>query len=420
MDCAKIDLNKAFKNTLALVLAGGRGSRLMQLTKNQSKPASPFGGKYRIIDFPLSNCLNSGIRRISVATQYKAHTLIQHIHKAWGFFRGELQEFVEVWPAQQQTDDESWYCGTADAVHQNLNIIQDHDPQYVLILPGDHIYKQDFSRLLAQHIASDADVTVSCIEVPRIEASRFGIADTDADGNIIRFLEKPNDPPALPGDPDTSFASMGIYVFNADFLYEQLGRDHNLETSSHDFGADILPYLVGRCKLVAHRFSDSCVMSKGQTENYWRDVGTLDAYWKANMDLVSVTPALNLYDQDWPIWTYQEHWPAAKFVFDDNDRRGCAIDSLVSSGCIVSGSTIRRSLLFNNVRVNSFCNIEDTVILPNVEIGRGTIIKKALIDDGCRIPGGMMIGVDQKLDAERFHITKNGIVTVTTHMLQNN
>jgi len=420
MECERIDLNRALKNTLALVLAGGRGSRLMHLTESQSKPAVPFAGKFRIIDFPLSNCLNSGIRRIGVATQYKAHTLIQHIQHGWGFLRAELHEFVEIWPAQQQTEDESWYRGTADAVYQNLNIIKGHDPEYVLILAGDHIYKQDYSRLITQHIASDADVTVSCIEVPREEAKGFGVVDADADGNIVGFLEKPAEPPTIPGDPNTSFASMGIYVFNAEFLYEQLCRDQNLETSSHDFGADILPDLVGRCKMMAHRFADSCVMSKGQTEAYWRDVGTLDAYWNANMDLVSVTPALNLYDQDWPIWTYQEHWPAAKFVFDDDDRRGCAIDSLVSSGCIVSGSTIKRSLLFNNVRVNSFCKIEDSVVLPNVEIGRGTTIKKALIDDGCHIPGGMMIGVDQKLDAERFHVTQNGIVTVTKHMLQSN
>jgi len=420
MECKDIDLNKALKNTLAVVLAGGRGSRLIQLTKNQSKPASPFGGKYRIIDFPLSNCLNSGIRRMSVATQYKAHTLIQHIHKAWGFLRAELHEFVEVWPAQQQTEDESWYRGTADATYQNIDIIQDHAPHYVLILAGDHIYKQDFSRMLTQHISSGADVTVSCIEVPHDQASRFGIVDVDDDANITGYVEKPDDPPTIPGHPDTSFANMGIYIFNAEFLYEQLRRDRQQEGSSNDFGKDILPHLVGQCKLVAHHFSDSCQVSKGQTEAYWRDVGTLDAYWQANMDLVSVTPALNLYDQDWPIWTYQEHCPAAKFVFDDDNRRGIAIDSLVSSGCIVSGSVVRRSLLFNNVRVNSFCVIEDSAILPNVEIGRGTIIKKALIDDGCLIPAGMVIGVNPKLDAERFYVTKGGVVTVTKHMLQSN
>ncbi|MCW8836518.1 MAG: glucose-1-phosphate adenylyltransferase [Rhodospirillales bacterium] len=417
MERENIDLNRALKRTLALVLAGGRGSRLMQLTESQSKPAVPFAGKFRIIDFPLSNCINSGIRRVGVATQYKAHTLIQHIQSGWGFFRAELHEFVEVWPAQQQTDDESWYSGTADAVYQNINIIKGHAPEYVLILAGDHVYKQDYSRLITHHIKSGADVTVSCIEVPRTDATGFGVVDADAEGNILGFLEKPDDPPCIPGRPDTSFASMGIYVFNADFLYEQLLRDQQLDGSTHDFGKDIIPYLVGRCKLMAHRFSDSCVISEGQSGAYWRDVGTLDAYWEANLDLTHVTPALDLYDSDWPIWTYQVQRPAAKFVFDEGDRRGTAIDSLVSAGCVVSGGLVRRSLLFSNVRVNSYAEVVDSVILPDCNIGRNARLKKAVLAKNCRIPPGTVIGEDAKEDARRFYRSKGGVTLVTPAML---
>lgn len=418
MECDRIDLNRALKDTLALVLAGGRGSRLMHLTESQSKPAVPFAGKFRIIDFPLSNCLNSGIRRIGVATQYKAHTLIQHIQHGWGFLRAELHEFVEIWPAQQQTEDESWYRGTADAVYQNINIIQGHTPKYVLILAGDHIYKQDYSRLITQHIASEADVTVSCIEVPREEAKGFGVVDADADGNIVGFLEKPDNPPTIPGDPNTSFASMGIYVFNADFLYEQLCRDQELEGSSNDFGNDIIPYLVGRCKLVAHRFSDSFVVSDGQTGPYWRDVGTLDAYWEANLDLTKVTPSLDLYDSAWPIWTYQVQRPAAKFVFDSGDRCGTALCSLVSAGCVVSGGTVKRSLLFSNVRVNSYASVHESVILPDCDIGRHARINKVVMAKNCRIPQGMVIGEDAEEDARRFYRSSGGITLVTPTMLE--
>lgn len=418
MDKADFDLNRALKNTLALVLAGGRGSRLMQLTESQSKPAVPFAGKFRIIDFPLSNCINSGIRRVGVATQYKAHTLIQHIQHGWGFFRAELQEFVEIWPAQQQTDDESWYSGTADAAYQNINIIKGHSPEYVLILAGDHIYKQDYSRLITHHIKSGADVTVSCIEVPREEAREFGVVDADSEDNILGFLEKPAEPPCIPGHPDTSFASMGIYVFNADFLYEQLSRDQKLEDSSHDFGTDIIPYMVGRCKLVAHRYSDSCVTSEGQSEAYWRDVGTLDAYWDANLNLTQVTPALDLYDSAWPIWTYQVQRPAAKFVFDTDDRRGMAIDSLVSAGCVVSGGSVRRSLLFSNVRVNSFAEVEDSVVLPDCDIGRNARIKKVVMAKNCTIPPGMVIGEDPAEDERRFYRSKGGVTLVTPSMLE--
>jgi len=418
MECKRIDLNRALKNTLALVLAGGRGSRLMHLTESQSKPAVPFAGKFRIIDFPLSNCLNSGIRRIGVATQYKAHTLIQHIQHGWGFLRAELQEFVEIWPAQQQTEDETWYRGTADAVYQNINIIKGHAPEYVLILAGDHIYKQDYSRLITHHIASGADVTVSCIEVPREEAKGFGVVDVDADDNIRGFLEKPNDPPTIPGYPDTSFASMGLYVFNAEFLYEQLNRDQKLEGSTNDFGNDIIPYLVGRCKLVAHRFSDSCVVSEGHSGSYWRDVGTLDAYWEANLDLTQVTPALDLYDTHWPIWTYQEHWPAAKFIFNTDERRGMAVDSLVSGGCVVSGGLVDRSLLFSNVRVNSYAEVKQSVILPDCDIGRNARLSKVVMAKNCRIPQGMVIGEDAEEDARRFYRSSGGVTLVTPSMLE--
>lgn len=418
MEEANFDLNKALRNTLALVLAGGRGSRLMHLTENQSKPAVSFAGKFRIIDFPLSNCVNSGIRRIGVATQYKAHTLIQHIQHGWSFLRSELMEFVEIWPAQQQTDEVSWYRGTADAVFQNINVIKGHDPQYVLILAGDHVYKQDYGRLIAQHINRGADVTVSCIEVPRKDAHAFGVVNADADGNILGFLEKPEDPPCIPGQPDKSFASMGIYVFNAEFLYEQLHRDNKLEASSRDFGKDIIPYLVGRCKLMAHRFSDSCVVSIGQSEAYWRDVGTIDAYWAANIDLTTVTPSLDLYDTDWPIWTAQAQRPAAKFVFNKGERRGMAIDSLVSAGCVVSGGMVEGSLLFSNVRVNSYALVKDSVILPGCDIGRHARLHKVVMARNCKIPPGMIIGENAEDDARRFYRSEGGVTLVTPPMLE--
>lgn len=412
------DYNRALKKTMALILAGGRGSRLMQLTESQSKPAVPFGGKFRIIDFPLSNCMNSGIRRVGVATQYKAHTLIKHIQNGWGFLRAELHEFIEIWPAQQQTDDESWYSGTADAVYQNINIIKGHRPEYILVLAGDHIYKQDYSRLITHHVKSGADVTVSCVEVPVEEAKAFGVVDIDADGNILSFVEKPEAPPTIPGRSDMSLASMGIYVFNAEFLYEQLCRDQRLEGSSHDFGKDIVPYLVGRCKLMAHLFSDSCVICGTQTESYWRDVGTLDAYWEANIDLTHVIPSLDLYDNNWPIWTYQVQRPAAKFVFDSPSRRGAAVDSLVSAGCVVSGGIVERSLLFTDVRVNSYATVRDSVILPECDIGRSAYINKVVMAKNCRIPEGMVIGKDAEDDARRFYRSEGGVTLVTPEMLE--
>ena len=403
------------KNTVALILAGGRGSRLKQLTDWRAKPAVPFGGKFRIIDFPLSNCLNSGIRRIGVITQYKAHSMIKHISRGWGFLRGEFNEFVELLPAQQRIEVD-WYKGTADAVFQNMDIIRDYTPDYILILAGDHIYKMDYGEMLAFHSASNADLTIACLEVSIEEATAFGVVTVDQDNRITEFHEKPDQPSGMPGNPDKALVSMGIYIFNAHFLYEQLIRDADERLSSHDFGKDIIPYLVSRYRVVAHQFSDSCVCKPGGL-SYWRDVGTVDAYWEANMELTKVTPDLNLYDKNWPIWTYQEQLPPAKFIFDDDDRRGMAIDSMVSGGCIISGATIRRSLLFSNVRVNSFSEVTDSVILPDTQIGRNVSLNRVVVDKGCKIPDGMSIGFDQEEDAKRFHVTEKGIVLVTPEML---
>lgn len=413
------DLNQLVRSSLTLVLAGGRGTRLGALTDNQSKPATPFGGKFRVVDFPMSNCLNSGIRRIGVVTQYRAHTLIRHIQRAWNFLRGELGEFVELWPAQQQTESATWYLGTADAVYQNLDIIREHAPRYVVILAGDHVYRQDYSQLLASHVDAGYGVTVSCVDVPRELGREFGIVGTDESGRITEFREKPLDPPEIPGQPGRCYASMGIYVFDAAVLYDELVRDAQDSSSTHDFGKDILPRLVGERPVHAHSFRESCVMSEGATEPYWRDVGTLDAYWEANMDLLRVTPALDLYDGRWPIWTYQQQRPAAKFIFDDADRRGHATDSLVSAGCIVSGAAVRRSLLFTDVRINSYGDISDSIVLTGSHIGRHVKLRKVIVGPGCQIPEGMEIGVDRELDARRqFELTETGITVVTKPMLE--
>ncbi|HET6585999.1 MAG TPA: glucose-1-phosphate adenylyltransferase [Nannocystaceae bacterium] len=414
----RTDLNQAIRSTLALVLAGGRGTRLGALTDSQAKPAIPFGGKFRVVDFPMSNCINSGLRRIGVVTQYRAHTLIRHIQRAWNFLRGELGEFVELWPAQQQTADASWYLGTADAIFQNLDIIREHAPKYVLILAGDHVYRQDYSRLIAAHIDSGAGITVSCVEVPSSHGRDFGIVEADADDHIVQFWEKPQQPPEIPNKPGLSYASMGIYVFDAEILFDELVRDARDPSSSHDFGKDILPRIVRERDVYAHPFGQSCVISEGATEPYWRDVGTLDAYWEANMDLLRVTPSLDLYDGRWPIWTYQQQRPAAKFVFDDEDRRGYAVDSMVSAGCIVSGSVVRRSLLSTDVRVNSFCDIEDSIILTATQVGRRARLHKVIVAPGCRIPEGLVIGDDPDLDAKRFERTPAGITLVTAPMLE--
>ncbi|PTR10198.1 glucose-1-phosphate adenylyltransferase [Nitrosospira sp. Nsp5] len=403
------------RNSIALILAGGRGSRLRQLTDWRAKPAVPFGGKFRIIDFPLSNCVNSGIRRIGVATQYKAQSLISHIQHGWGFLDGRFKEFVELLPAQQRIE-ETWYQGTADAVYQNIDILRRHDPQYVLILGGDHVYKMDYSKLLADHVEKAADMTVSCIAIPAAEAGSFGVMSVNDDWRVTSFAEKSADPAHIPGQPGQVLASMGIYVFNASFLFEQLIHDHDERRSSHDFGKDLIPYLVPRHRVFAHRFFDSCVnMASGVP--YWRDVGTIDAYWEANLDLTHVTPDLNLYDEDWPIWTHQEQLPPAKFVFDDDDRRGQALDSMVSGGCIISGSTVRRSLLFSNVQVRSYSSIEDSVILPNVDIGRNVSLRRVIVDKNCMIPPGLMAGFDPVEDRKRFHVTENGVTLITPEML---
>lgn len=411
-------LNSTRKDTLALILAGGRGSRLKQLTDNQSKPAVPFGGKFRIIDFPLSNCINSGIRRIGVLTQYRAHTLIKHLQRGWSFLQPELNEFVEIWPAQQQTSGETWYQGTADAVFQNIEVILEHNPKYILILAGDHIYKQDYSKMLADHIDSDAQASVACIDVPIQSAKEFGVVGVDDQDNIINFVEKPIDPPSIPGRPDRAFASMGIYIFNADFLIDLLRKDAEDSNSSHDFGKDILPSLVGKAKLHAHRFNKSCVYNK-EDEPYWRDVGTLDAYWSANIDLTYVVPDLDLYDSSWPIWTFQEQLPAAKFVFESELRTGMALRSLVSSGCIISGSLIKGSLLFTNVLVHSFALVEDSVVLPNCVIHRNARVHKAILSAGCVVPRGLVVGEDPEFDKKYFYHTENGITLVTPQMIQN-
>jgi len=412
------ELRQAPRHAIALVLAGGRGSRLKQLTDRRAKPAVHFGGKFRIIDFALSNCINSGFRRISVLTQYKSHSLLRHLQRGWNYLRGEIGEFVDLLPAQQRIDEQSWYQGTADAVYQNLDILRGHRAEWVLILAGDHIYKMDYAAMLAAHIEQGADVTVGCIEVPRQQATGFGVMHVDDSNRVVSFLEKPKDPPAMPGRPDMALASMGIYIFNAEFLYDQLERDAADPASERDFGKDLIPHLVPRAKVMAHHFSDSCVYNQAPgSEPYWRDVGTVDAYWEANLDLCKVSPALDLYDRNWPIFTYQEQLPPAKFVFDDDDRRGAAIDSMVSAGCIISGSTIRRSLLFNKVRVHSYSRLTDAVILPEVEVSRNARLSKVVVDRGCRIPPNLVVGEDPEEDARRFHRTESGVVLITRDML---
>ena len=413
MHTAKRFVSRLTRQTLALVLAGGRGSRLHDLTKWRAKPAVPFGGKFRIIDFPLSNCINSGIGQVGVVTQYKSHSLIRHIQRGWGFLRGELDEFVELLPAQQRIET-SWYEGTADAVLQNLDIIRSHMPEYVLILAGDHIYKMDYGTMLAAHVENDADITVGCIEVPLEEATAFGVMSVDEEFRITEFVEKPESPRPMPGHPGKALASMGIYVFSTQVLFDELTRDQQMSSdSSHDFGKDIIPSVIKRLRVVAFPFQDP-VQNKPA---YWRDVGTVDALWQANLELIGISPELNLYDSDWPIWTYQEQLPPAKFIFDDENRRGMAVDSMVAGGCIVSGALVRHSLLFSQVRVHSYSEISDSVIYPDVEIGRHCHIRNALIDRGCRIPDGSRIGFDDAEDRKRFHVSPKGIVLITPEML---
>jgi len=405
-------VSRLTRETLALILAGGAGTRLKGLTRWRSKPAVPFGGKFRIIDFPLSNCINSGIRRIGILTQYKAHSLIRHIQLGWSFLRGELGEFIELLPAQQRLG-EHWYAGTADALYQNLDIIRLHSPEYVLILAGDHIYQMDYGPMLAAHVENNADLTIGCFEVPVEEAKSFGVMQVDDQWCVTDFVEKPQNPTTVPGDDASSLASMGIYIFSTEFLFDMLIRDAENSESARDFGKDIIPSAIRESRVYAYPFRDPYTDEK----DYWRDVGTVDAYWAANMELIGVTPELNLYNNDWPIWTYQEQLPPAKFVFDDDNRRGMAVDSMVSGGCIISGALVRHSLLFSNVEVSSHSEVKDSVILPNVKVGENCHIKKAVIDKGCNIQDGTLIGVDPVADAERFHVTEKGVVLVTPEML---
>ena len=406
-------VSRLTRNTLAMIMAGGRGSRLKDLTRWRAKPAVPFGGKFRIIDFVLSNCVNSGIRQIGLLTQYKSHSLIQHVQKGWNFMRGEFGEFVELLPAQQRIE-EQWYAGTADAIYQNIDIIRNHAPDYVLILAGDHIYKMDYGPMIAAHVDTKADITVGCIEVPLEKASEFGVMSVDTNWKIDSFAEKPKRPEPSPNNPTMAMASMGIYVFDAKFLYELLIEDADNVESAHDFGKDVVPKLVENYQAYAYPFRD---VQNNNSSAYWRDVGTVDAFWQANLELIGITPELNLYDEDWPIWTYQEQLPPAKFIFDDEDRRGMAVDSMVSGGCLISGSVVRHSLLFSNVHVNSYSEVEDSVVLPDVEIGRNCKIKRTIIDRGCKIPDEMEIGIDLAKDRDRFFVSPGGVVLVIPEML---
>ena len=378
-----------------------------------------FGGKFRIIDFALSNCINSGMRRIGVITQYKSHSLLRHLQRGWSFMRNEMNEFVDLLPAQQRVDEEHWYRGTADAIYQNLDIIRNSTPpEYVVVLAGDHIYKMDYSVMLADHVKNGRGVTVGCIEVPRMEAVGFGVMAIDGQRNITEFLEKPADPPAMPGNPEVALASMGIYIFTAEYLYRLLEDDAADANSEHDFGKNLIPRAVSEQQAVAHPFSMSAIANPPYSRAYWRDVGTVDAYWAANLDLASVSPELNMYDKDWPIWTYQEQLAPAKFVHNEAGRRGSAVNSLVSGGCIVSGAEVTNSVLFSNVLVRSHSVIEDSVVLPDVQINRNCRIKRAVIDRRCKLPDGLVIGEDPVLDAQRFHRTENGVVLVTRGMLK--
>lgn len=404
------------RDAMAYVLAGGRGSRLKELTDIRAKPAVYFGGKTRIIDFALSNALNSGIRRMGVATQYKAHSLIRHLQRGWGFLRTERNESFDILPASQRTSD-SWYEGTADAVFQNIDIIEDYAPLYMVILAGDHIYKMDYEIMLQQHVNSGADVTVGCLEVPRSEASGFGVMHVDETDRITDFVEKPSDPPAIPGQPDMALASMGIYVFTTSFLMEELRRDAETPGSNRDFGGDIIPHIVKHGHAQAHRFSQSCVRSSSEATSYWKDVGTVDAYWQANVDLTTTVPELDLYDRDWPIWTYAETLPPAKFVHNEEGRRGYAVQSLVAGDCIISGTEMSNSLCFTGVRTSSFSRLDQAVILPGCEIGRHAKLTKVVLDRGVRIPDGMIVGEDAELDARRFRRTDSGVVLITQKMI---
>jgi len=410
-------LIKESKDTVVVILAGGRGSRLKDLTSSQAKPAIDFGGKYRIVDFAVSNCIHSGFRRICLMTQYQSHGLLRHMQRSW-HLNGEVGEFIDLIPAHQREDGSRWYQGTADAVHQNADILKSYGAKNILVLAGDHVYKMDYSLMLADHVETDADVTVSCIEVPRREASRFGVVHVNEQNRIIDFLEKPDDPPGMPDKPDRALASMGIYIFKAGFLRKELARDAEDQNSSHDFGTDLLPSLISRCNVMAHFFTSSCVRSHPDSSPYWRDVGTVDSYWESNLDLTRPLPELDLYDINWPIFTYPEQLPPAKFSFDSRNDPGSAKNSIFSPGCIVSGSEIEESVLSCNVQVGPFCKIKSSVLLPHVRIGRNVKLDKVIVDRECQIPDGLVVGEDPTEDARRFHRTDRGIVMITSDMLQ--
>ena len=405
------------RRTVAMVLAGGRGSRLHELTDRRAKPAVYFGGKFRIIDFVLSNCVNSGIRKIGVLTQYKSHSLLRHLQRGWSFLRGEANEFIDLLPAQQRVNEAMWYRGTADAIYQCIDIIRSYDPEYILVLAGDHIYKMDYSLMLLDHVTSASRCTVGCVEVPRMEATALGVMAIDQHRRITGFLEKPRDPPGMPGKPDRALGSMGIYAFDADYLYHLLEEDAADENSQHDFGKDVIPRIVREGGALAHPLGLSSVPYNTPYEPYWRDVGTIDAFWSANLDLASDLPTLNLYDREWPIWTYQEQLPPAKFVPDEQGRHGETGNVIISGGCVVEGSDITESVLFSSVRVHSACVIRQAVIMPGCEIGRGARLSKVVVDRGCRIPDGLVVGEDAQLDGERFTRTENGVVLITKEML---
>ena len=403
---------------LAFVLAGGRGSRLKELTDNRAKPAVYFGGKTRIVDFALSNALNSGIRKMAIATQYKAHSLIRHCQRGWGFLRAERNEFLDIMPASQRMDETKWYVGTADAVTQNIDIIDSYDIDYILVLAGDHIYKMDYEIMLQQHVDTKADVTIGCLTVPRMEATAFGVMHVDETSQITDFLEKPKDPPSIPGDPDHALASMGIYIFDWKFLRARLLEDMEDSNSSHDFGHDIIPHVVRTGKAMAHRFSDSCVTTGLETEPYWRDVGTIDAFWQANIDLTEFTPPLDLYDTSWPIWTYAESVPPAKFIHNEDGRRGYAVSSMVSGNCIISGSEVKESLLFTGVRTHSYAKLNRVVALPDVRVNRHAELANCVIDRGVEIPEGLVVGADPAQDkANGFRVSDGGVVLITKAMI---
>jgi glucose-1-phosphate adenylyltransferase len=411
-----VDIFTAPQRTISVILAGGRGTRLMDLTSAYSKPGLDFGGKFRIIDFTLSNCINSGFRKIEVLTQYNSHRLLEHLQFGWTFLSGQLGEFVHVLPAQQSLERDLWYSGTADAVYQNIANFREHNPENVMILAGDHIYKMDYRIFLQDHLDNDADLTIACLEVPKEWAASFGVAQVDEEGRIVAFVEKSPDPPTIPGKPDRCLASMGIYLFKSDFLVQELIRDAEDPCSSHDFGKDLIPYLVPKNRLFSHRFDKSCINNLDRAP-YWRDVGTVDAYWEANMDLTYVEPALNLYDYDWPIFTHQAQLPSAKFVHSGPHRNGVALSSVVSGGCIVSGATVYQSLLFSKVRVHSHAHLQEAVVLPDADIGEHSRLRRAVVARGCRIPRGLVVGEDAEEDARRFYRTPNGITLISQRML---